>query len=380
MKRWREYVSYLVVALVASGLTLYITASRNPQSKLDQLERLITARFIGEADSNSMEDAAAAAMVDSLGDRWSYYIPAAEYEAYQEQMTNSYVGIGVTIQREEQGERIEKVTPEGPGWQAGLLPGDLLTAVDDTPIAGLTAAEVRNLVRGEEGTFVKITVERDDRMLDFSVERRQIHTPVATGTLLRNGIGLVTIANFDARCAEESIAAIESLLGQGAQKLIFDVRGNPGGYKDELVKLLDYLLPEGILFRSEDYAGHTEQDRSDDACLDVPMAVLVNGDSYSAAEFFAAALSEYEAAVIVGEKTCGKGYFQVTYRLNDGSAVGLSVGKYMTPKGVSLAGVGITPDVQLALTQQQLTGLYAGTLKPMEDPQILAAMEVLEKP
>ena len=191
-------------------------------------------------------------------------------------------------------------------------------------------------------------------------------------------MGLVTIENFDSRCAEESIAAIESLLEQGAQKLIFDVRNNPGGYSDELVKLLDYLLPEGDLFRTERYDGQEHVDTSDASCLDVPMAVLVNADSYSAAEFFAAALQEYEAAVVVGTQTCGKGYFQTTYQLSDGSAVALSIGKYFTPNGVSLIDVGVIPDIPVEVDEETAADILYGRLEPQEDPQVQAAVNALK--
>jgi carboxyl-terminal processing protease len=203
-------------------------------------------------------------------------------------------------------------------------------------------------------------------------------TDLATGQLLEGNVGLITITNFDDRCAQESIAAIESLMEQGADRLIFDVRGNPGGFAHELVALLDYLLPEGDLFRTVDYQGREDVDTSDAKCLQIPMVVLVNRDSYSAAEFFAVALQEYGAARVVGEKTSGKGYYQVVYQLSDGSAVGLSIGKYVTPKGVSLEGVGITPDVIVEVTQEQAAAIYAGTLDPMEDPQILAAIAALK--
>jgi carboxyl-terminal processing protease len=175
------------------------------------------------------------------------------------------------------------------------------------------------------------------------------------------------------------VAVIRELMDQGAQGLIFDVRFNPGGYARELVKLLDFLLPEGELFRTVDYAGREQVDYSEADCLDIPMAVLVNADTYSAAEFFAAALRDYDAAVIVGEQTVGKGYFQNTFALGDGSAVGLSIGKYYTPGGVSLEGVGITPDVEVDVDEQTLLAIYMGTLDPMEDPQILAAMDALKK-
>lgn len=376
-------LSYLLVAFLASAVTLVVILAKLPNSysKLEELENLILNRFIGEADQKAMEDAAADAMVGALGDRWSYYIPADEYAAYMEQMNNAYVGIGVTIQqREDQmGLDVIAVTKNGPAEEAGIQAGDRIVAVSGKSIAGMTLEEVRGMIQGKANTTVDVTVARADSEITVTVIRRQIKTIVATGVMLDQQIGLVTIENFDARCADETIAAIESLLDQGATRLIFDVRNNPGGYKDELVKLLDYLLPEGVLFRSELYNGKKEEDKSDAKCLDIPMVVLVNGNSYSAAEFFAAALRDYDAGMIVGEQTVGKGYFQSTFQLSDGSAVGLSIGKYYTPKGVSLAGVGITPDISIELDYETAAKLYYDQLDPMEDPHILAAMEALQE-
>lgn len=372
-------LSYVLTALAASALTMVIVffGTNGGYTKLEQLEDLIESKFIGEADRTAMEDAAAKAMVDALGDRWSYYISAADYSAHEEQMNNAYVGVGITVKEGTGGIEITKVTAGGPGEEAGILAGDLIVAVDGADVRECTVAQVRDLVRGEKNTEVKLTVVRDGTKQTVTVTRREIRTPVATAAMLEGNIGLVAIENFDARCADETIAAIESLLAQGAEGLIFDVRYNPGGYKDELVEVLDYLLPEGPIFRSEYYDGTTEEDTSDAECLDIPMAVLVNGSSYSAAEFFAAALMEYDAAVVVGEQTCGKGYFQNTFRLKDGSAVGLSIGKYYTPKGVSLAGVGVMPDVAVEVDSETASAIYAGTLDPMEDPQILSALAAL---
>lgn len=385
MKKLGKFLSYVLVALLATVVTLCVTVDDTSPTvaKLEQLEQILTEKFIGEADVTEMGDAAAAAMVDALGDRWSYYIAADEFEAYMEQMNNSYVGVGITIQVMEDGSGMEilQVTAGGPAEEAGLLPGDIIVGVAGQNIAGMETAEVRDLVKGEEGTFVDLTLRRGGEELTIPVERRTVNTPVATGKLLDNNTGLITIVNFDSRCADETIAAIEELLGQGADALIFDVRYNPGGYAHELVEVLDYLLPKGDLFRTVDYAGNEAVDTSDADCITgIPMAVLVNGESYSAAEFFAAALREYDYAVIVGEQTVGKGYFQRTYQLEDGSAVGLSVGKYFTPKGVSLSEAGgITPDVEISVTEEEAFGIYAGTLDPMEDPQVLAALEALGK-
>ena len=374
--------SYLLVAILATVATLtmvHLEIGLKP-TKLDQLENLIEEKFIGEADTQILQDAAAHAMVKATGDRWSYYIPASEYESYREQAENAYVGVGVTIQATEDGSGflIVDVVPGGPAQEAGIQIKDLLIRVEDTDIRSLTAAEVRELVKGEEGTSVSLTFFRQGTHETIYVQRRKVETPVATFEMLDGNIGLVTIENFDERCAEESIEAIETLLKNGAEKLIFDVRHNPGGFASELVELLDYLLPEGELFRTVRYDGKEHVDQSDADCLEIPMAVLVNASSYSAAEFFAAALREYEAAVVVGEQTVGKGYFQTTYQLSDGSAVALSIGKYFTPKGVSLAETGVTPDVVVKVDEEEAEGIYYGTLVPQEDSQIQAAMKALK--
>ena len=381
MKYVKLTLSYLLVALLATMITMAVCGGEEEREyhKLDELESLIDTYFIGQADQAAMEDAAASAMVDALEDKWSYYMTAQDYITYQEQMNNAYVGIGITISltEDEAGFEIIKVNSGGPAEEAGLLAGDVIVAIEGQSTAGMSTTDARNLVRGEEGTKVTLTVRRGDKTLEQEVERRTVQTPVAQAQLLDGNIGLVTIANFDERCSQETISAIEQLLGQGAEALIFDVRNNPGGYKHELVKLLDYLLPEGPLFRSEEYSGKVSVDESDAACLDIPMAVMVNGNSYSAAEFFAAALAEYDAAIVVGQQTTGKGYFQSTFKLSDGSAVVLSIGKYTTPKGVNLADVGITPSVCVEVDEETAYRIYAGILDPAEDPQIQAAVEAL---
>ena len=368
--------SYILVAALSTFLTLSLTPGGG---KLSELELLIEERFIGDAETKVLEDAAADAMVKATGDRWSYYMSAEEYESYLDQVDNSYVGIGVTIQlEEEEGYRILEVVSTGPAEEAGIQVGDLLFEVEGQDVREMDVSAVRSLVTGKAGTYVKLRILRKGEALSFSVERRKVETPVAAGEMLEKNVGLITIENFDSRCAEESIAAIEALLEQGAKALVFDVRNNPGGYADELVKLLDYLLPEGDLFRTVRYDGKEHTDTSDKNFLDIPMAVLVNKDSYSAAEFFAAALKEYEAAVIIGEPTVGKGYFQTTYPLSDGSAVALSIGKYYTPKGINLSEAGgLTPDVRIDLDDETHAAVYYNVLPREEDPHIRAALEKL---
>ena len=370
----RRFLSYVLVAAVSAAVAF---ALPRDGGKLDRLDNLIEERFIGESDRQARLDAAANAMVEASGDRWSYYMSAEEYALQQEQSENAFVGVGITIAQEDSGFQILAVSPGSGAAEAGLAPEDLLVEVDGQDVRQADLAQVRALVTGKEGTTVKLGLVRDGKSLTYTVQRRRIETPVADWQMLSQNTALVRIYNFDSRCAQETIAAIEEALAAGAGQIVFDVRGNPGGYASELVAVLDYLLPEGELFRTVRYDGKEQVDMSDESCLDIPMAVLVNRHSYSAAEFFAAALAEYDAAVVVGEQTVGKGYFQLTYPLGDGSAVALSVGKYFTPKGLSLADTGITPDVEVTLSSQQEAALSAGTLAPEEDPGILQALEAL---
>lgn len=383
MMKVRKILSYVLVAILSSvvTMTLFGGTATQTNSKLDDITQIIETYFIGDVDRTAMEDAAATAMIGSLGDKWSYYMSAPQYALYLEQMHNAYVGIGITITPAEDGSGllVTQVNQGGAAEEAGMKPGDVIVEIEGHSAVGMTTTQARDLVRGEEGTQVKLAVRRDGERIDLTITRKTVETPVAEAQLLKSGVGLITIYNFDDRCADETIAAIEDLTKQGAHALVFDVRGNPGGYKHELVKLLDYLLPEGVLFRSEDYTGKVTVDESDANFLDIPMAVLVDANSFSAAEFFAAAMAEYDAAVVVGQPTTGKGYFQTTFVLSDGSAIGLSVGKYTTPNGVSLANVGIKPEILVEVDEETEFEIYAGIMDPEEDPQIQAAVKELEK-
>ena len=373
-------ISYVLVAAIASAVTLALWGER--YSKIEELKSIIEENFIGQADMKKAEDAAASAMIDALGDQWSYYISAEEYAAHMENKNNAYVGIGITIvvREDGQGEDIIAVSPGSSAHEAGILPGDVLIKVNGTSIAGMDTDHVGDLVKGEEGTSLTVTVLREGAEIDFELKRQTIRVQVASGKLLEGNIGLVRIENFNTNCAKETIAVIEDLQKQGAEKLIFDVRFNPGGYVHEMIKVLDYLLPEGVLYRDLDCYGNEGEERSDASCLEMPMAVLVNGSSYSAAEFFAACLQEKQWATIVGEQTTGKGHYQNTIRLTDGSAVNLSTGKYFTPNGVNLTQTGgLNPDIVSAVDQEIALQIYSQVIDPAQDPQIQAAVKYLQE-
>lgn len=377
---WNTILIILVVLLAILN-AVQLTLRKTEVSKLDQLQALIDEKFVGEADPEALGDAAAAAMIEATGDRWSFYTPAKDAQSFQEQMDNAYVGVGITIRmtEDESGFLVMKVNPESPAEEAGILAGDIIVEVSGQKTGEIGMEAGRNLVRGPEGTYVDMVILREGRELPMHVERRSIETVVAEGRMVTDTIGLVSILNFDTRSSQETIAAIEALQAQGADKLIFDVRFNPGGFVHEMVNTLDYLLPEGDLITTVSYKGDKVVDTSDEDFLDLPMVVLVNKDSYSAAEFFAAAMQEYGAAKVVGEKTSGKGYFQITYRLNDGSSVNLSSGKYFTPKGVCLQDIGLTPDVEITVDEETGFAILAQLIEDEADPQLQAAIRLLQE-
>ena len=340
---------------------------------------LINTQFVGEHDIDKAVDQAMDDLIEGLGDRWSYYMDADSYAAQQESRSNSYVGIGVTVTYPEGGGMlIQSVTEGGPAAEAGLTAGERIMAVDGTELTGENQKEGATLIKGEEGTQVVLTVESSDGACrEVTVTRNRVVVHPAEGKLLSDGTGLVTIKNFNSHCAEETIAAVEDLVDQGAERLVFDVRNNGGGYVDELTRLLDYLLPEGDIFRSETKSGAKQVVTSDAECVDLLMAVLVNGNTYSAAELFAAELQEMDWGVIVGEPTFGKGFSQRTFALLNGGAINISTARYYTGKGVCLIGTGLTLDREVTLTQEQSAALAAGTLAPEDDPQLQAALALL---
>lgn len=314
--------------------------------------RLINTRFVGEYDGDAVVDGALEGMVAALGDRWSYTLTEEELAAQNQRRTNQYVGIGVTVSYEnEAGLEILEVTPGGPAEAAGLRPGEVLTAVDGTSLAGEARYEGAGLIQGEAGTAVTLEVlgtDGDTRTVE--VERAGIETDPVESGMLAGDVGYVALANFYDNSAQRLEEAVEALMDQGARALVFDMRDNGGGYLHELTDMLDFLLPEGPVFISRDRAGNESVTTSDASCVDLPMAVLVNANTYSAAEFFAAELQERGAAVVVGEPTSGKGYSQQTFTLPYGGAVNISTGAYFTGSGASLIGTGLTLDAEVTNT------------------------------
>jgi len=329
-----------VIALVGGWGNLVNTV------KFSQILAVVDRVYIGEADTDQVSDAGFAAMIASLGDRWSYYMTEEQYLRYQQVQANTYTGIGVTLQQVEQGYEILSVAAESPAAKAGITAGMYLVEVNGVRLSNETTSEVSAMLQQDPNNIHIVTADAQGNEYEYTLAMELIYSNPVSYEMKVGDIGYVKLENFDEHSAEEAIAAVEALIQQGAQGLVFDVRNNGGGYVTELCDLLDYLLPEGEIFVSVNEAGKETVTESDAACIDLPMAVLVNENSYSAAEFFAAALDEYDAAVIVGAQTTGKNRSQTNMILADGSAVHISSKRYLTPERVDLTEQGgLTPDI-----------------------------------
>ncbi|HIT30422.1 MAG TPA: PDZ domain-containing protein [Candidatus Scatomorpha stercoravium] len=358
---WALILACVLCVGVTYGLTVQrergrIGSEENYSQAMKYLEikNVIDEKYVGTVNEESVSAAAFDAMVSALGDQWSYYMSPSEYSAYKLYSANQYVGLGVQVDKDAEtgGLKITGVNSGTPADNAGLEAGDIILAVAGTDITGMTVGDARSFISSNLGESVKLKIrDKDGNESELSVNCELIYTSPVTYRMLSGSIGYVQILNFDSGAADAAVKAIETLLGQGALGFVFDVRTNPGGLLSELTTLLDYLLPSGNIFISVDKAGNQTPTESDSVCLDMPMAVLVNADTYSAAEFFAAALQDYNWAEIVGERTTGKSRSQQTIELSDGSAVHLSTARYLTPAGIDLAEQGgLIPDQEVALT------------------------------
>lgn len=384
IRRIPRWLACLITGVVAILVTLAAVALLLGRDGLAVVQGWLLVRYAfveTDVDLEAVSDGALDGMVSALGDRWSYYLDRESYQSTMERRSNQYVGVGITVTYEdERGLYVLAVSDGSPAETAGIQAGEIIAAVDGTDLAGEARYEGVDLISGQSGDQLILTVlDAQGESRDVTVTLAAIHVEVASGRMLDNGVGVVTLSNFNSDAAEEFRTVTDELVEQGATALVFDMRGNGGGYIDELTQILDYLLPEGVVFRSSPRWGRDYAYESDADCVDLPFAVLVDESTYSAAELFAAELRETTGAYIVGEVTSGKGYSQQTLPLLNGGAVGLSTAAYFTGSGVSLIGTGITPDEVISLTDEQEALRAAGQLEPEEDPQLQAALELLEE-
>ena len=352
----------LVVAALTAGATYALTIGGigskqyfDDAKAYVEIEKIINENYIGSVDDDTLFNAAASAMVRSIDDKWSYYMSPEEYAAYKLTSSNEYAGIGISVKQNDSGDfEIFSVDSGTPAEAAGLTAGQLIVSVDGQPVADMTLSEMQELIRSKlNKDFPMVVSDKKGNEVSVTVACEIIYKDPVSSRMLDGNIGYIKIANFEAGSSEGTINAIERLVAEGATSFRFDVRNNPGGLLSELVSLLDYLLPDGDLFISVDKQGNETVKTSDKICLSSKMAVLVNANTYSAAEFFAAALQEYDWATIVGENTTGKARSQITLELSNGGAVHISTHKYLTPDRVDLSEVGgIKPDIEAVNTNE----------------------------
>jgi len=325
---------------------------RGEVRRFQEAREVISGRYVGVVlDEGYLTDQAIAASVAALGDPWSRFLTEEQYQAHLRSQENRQQGIGLIFGRDEETNEVVVLdtTPGSPAEQAGLVTGDVIVMLDGQNIAEMENDEVRTRIHAHYGGRVEMEVRNEaGELRTVSVEVREFFVNPVSYELLEGTIGYIRIMNFDQGSGEAAIAAIEALYNDGAVSLLFDVRNNPGGRVNELLLLLDYLLPEGELFVFQDYAGNETIRHGGSDYLDMPMAVLINERSFSAAEFFAAILQEQDWATIVGVETTGKGRSQVTIPLSGGGAIVLSTSRYLTPGRVDLYEIGgIRPDVRV---------------------------------
>lgn len=347
--------------------------------KLKSVADIVNKYYIAEYDEADAIEGALSGYVAGLGDKWSAYYTAEQSKQIEESESNSYVGIGLSYSTEPESlYAVLSVTADSPAAKAGILVGDVIAAIDGKSVSELESPDqLTSWVQGEKGTSVSVTVTRAGEQKNFTIQRDTVHTQNVTSELMENGIGRITILDFNTGVEEEFSNHLDALLEQGAKGLIFDVRNNPGGFLTVLRTVLDRLLPEGIVITTVDHQGNETPYTSDADCVEMPMAVITNRYSISAAEFFAAALQEYGVADVVGEATSGKGYSQQSFKLSDGSTVHISTTRYYTPKGQSLADTGVTPDHPVELTEDQFQALLSGDLPLEEDAQLQQAFNLV---
>lgn len=347
--------------------------------KAKYIEDTVKESYTGEVDDEEMEGYMYKGMMASLGDPYSAYYTSEEYEELTTETTGSYKGIGVVMQQDvTTGEvKVVRCYEGAPGAKAGLLPEDVLIQVNGESISGLELSEVVDKVQNSKDS-VHLTVSREgeSEYLEIDVSLEEVNIPVVDHEMLEDQIGYIALYEFTKQTESQYKEAFEDLESQGMERLIIDVRNNPGGLLTSVCNILEDILPKGLIVYTEDKDGNREEYTcSGENELKIPLAVLVNGNSASASEIFAGAIQDYGTGTIVGTTTFGKGIVQSLIPFTDGSAIKTTTAKYYTPSGKCIHGTGIEPDVEVELNEnlEQKT-----SISHEEDNQFQKAIEVVK--
>ena len=350
-------------------------------NKIERLANTIDELYYEDVDDKDLVQGLYKGLLEGIGDPYSEYYTAEEYEDIILDAKAAMCGIGALLQQDPETMQVTvlHVYEDSPAEKAGLQQGDLIVQADDilSNTMGLTEL-VSQHIRGDQGTDVHLKIYRQGNpgYIEMDVTRDIFNTPTLRGQMLDDGIGYIMIVEFGEKTAEEFADAVSELEAQGMTSMIVDLRDNPGGLVDSVTKLLDQILPEGVIVSTEDKYGNKKEVISDAACLDYPMAVLINGNSASSSEIFAGAIRDYGYGTLIGTRTFGKGIVQSIRRLVDGSAIKLTTSRYFTPCGQNIHGEGIEPDIEL---EYEYLDPDATVYNMMDDNQVLKAIEVLSK-
>jgi len=317
------------------------------EGKLNAIDSVLESFYFGDVDDETAKDNIYKAYLSSYGDKYTMYYTADEYKALKESTNGKFYGIGAVCQLSgEGGVLLVDVYDNGAGYQAGLRSGDRVVNVDGRDITDMELSSAVALIKGDKGTSVTLEVIRGTERLTFSVVRDAVEAKTVSYTLLDNNIGYISISQFEEVTTKQFKAAVEDLQSQGMKGLVIDIRNNPGGLLDTVVGMLKYMLPDGLIVYTEDKQGNRKEYKGQDNDeFNLPLAVLVNGNSASASEIFAGAIQDYGKGTIIGTQTYGKGIVQTVKPLTDGSAIKFTIAKYFTPKGQDIHGKGVTPDM-----------------------------------
>ncbi len=357
-------------------------------TKIAQIEQMLGEEFLYEIDEGTLTDSTIKGYMYGLGDPYAEYFTAEEFEVITADTNAEMQGIGisVTYHQEYNAIYITSVFPESPALEAGVRPGDLIFYVkvdgEMVSVASLGYTMAVTHLQGEAGTLAEFVVYRGDDLSEsqeFSIERGFITEYTVTSKIhpADSTVGIIQITSFDLKTPEQFKAAVDDLTSKGCEKLVIDVRNNPGGELVSVCTTLDMLVPEGPVIRTVDKDGNEEiVYTSDENEIDIPMAVLMNGNTASAGELFAATLKDYDKAVLVGTTTFGKGSMQTIKSFNDGTAFKYTYRYYCPPFSDNYDQIGIEPDVISELSEDMASKFYSMTVE--EDTQLKAAIEALK--
>lgn len=376
----------LVVALAAGGVKFVqqrqyngVLSDSSHVQKIEYLEKMIDQEYLGEVDNAEMAEGIYAGLVYGLGDVYSRYYTADEYAQETASTDGAYAGIGVSIQKNKNGGvQIAECYEGGPGADAGLQTGDVITAINDTDVTDMELSDVVSLIRENKDNTIVLTVfrENEEKSREISVDVTDVELPSVFGEMLDKKTGYIQITQFTGVTPQQYKDMFAELKDKGMERLVIDLRDNPGGLLTSVCDILREILPEGLIVYTEDKYGNREEETCDGKHqLDMPLAVLVNENSASASEIFAGAVQDHEVGTIVGTTTYGKGVVQELRQLSDGSAVKLTVSNYYTPNGNSINKVGIKPDVEVKLASELLN---KAEITHEEDNQLQKALDVIE--